>query len=413
MGRMKTGDTGERVVRVNAASRGYDVVVGRGVLGQVGARVAGTVGRVRAAHVFVDSGLIGAGETGGAGGEGALRTVLGSLKSVGTAVEHSTITPTEEGKSLQTAHAMLQDLTRRRLERGDVVVALGGGIVSDMAGFVAATYRRGVAWVNCPTTLLAMVDASVGGKTGVNVRVGNELKKNMVGAFWQPWAVLADVSVLGTLSERIYRCGLAECIKHGMISADWGDADLLRWTRGQMAAIGARDEGVLTELVARNVAVKAAVVGSDERETAEDAAGGRALLNLGHTFGHALEGMREISPTAPAAGTATTLPRSDAPLEHGEAVALGLVCAARCAELMKLVGPGVCDEVRGTLRHAGLPVTAYGLPTGAAVLEAMGHDKKSSGGVMRLVLPCGEGRARVVSGAGREVVLEAIESVRG
>lgn len=393
-------DPTHRTIRVNAASRAYDVHIGASALAPVADAVCAAGPHTpRAVHIFVDSGLSAA--------QAAL--VIEPLSRAELRVSTTAITPTEEDKSLQTVHRMLQDLTRARLERRDVVIALGGGIVGDLAGFAAATYRRGVAWINCPTTLLSMVDASVGGKTGANVRIGAELKKNMVGAFWQPSLVLADIRLLGTLSDRTFRAGLAECIKHGLLSGDFGDAELLHWTKSNLGAILQRDTAVLTELVARNVAVKAAVVGDDEREEADDArggAGGRALLNLGHTFGHAIETLPKVSPTALA---------SDAPLQHGEAVALGLICAARAAELLKLMPTGLVDEVRTLLAHAGLPTKAHGLAekhTAADVLAAMGDDKKASGGKMRLVLPCGEGRCKVVADAPRESILTAIEAIR-
>jgi 3-dehydroquinate synthetase len=387
-------------VEVGTASRRYGVVIGAGVLGALGAAVREAVASARLAHVFGDEGL--PPET--------VRDVLASLAGAGLEAASSGVRPSEDGKSLQSAYAMLQAVAARGLERGDLVVALGGGITGDMAGFVAATYRRGVAWVNVPTTLLAMVDASVGGKTGVNLRVGGaaglagELQKNMVGAFWQPSLVVADVAVLGSLGERAFRAGLAECLKHAMLSAPFGDPELGAWTKGSLARVLERDAGTLVELVARNVRLKAAVVGGDEREESPDAAAGRALLNLGHTFGHAMETIPGVSPTPD---------RSTAPLQHGEAVALGLVCAARCAELMRLVGDGLADEVRRTLGHAGLPTVAHGLPGSDEVLERMRHDKKSAGGKLRLVLPCGPGVCRVVAAPGDEIVKAAVDAVRG
>lgn len=386
----------QRTIHVNTPSRAYDVVIGAAGVSTLAQRLGTLPHAPRAVHVFVDSGLT-APQT---------AAVIEPLTRAGVRVSTTVITPTEEDKSLQTLHRMVQDLTRSRLERRDVIVALGGGIVGDLAGFAAATYRRGVPWINCPTTLLSMVDASVGGKTGANVRIGNDLKKNMIGAFWQPALVLADVTLLSTLPDRIFRAGLAECIKHGLLSADFSDAMLLHWTKANLGPILGRDPATLTELVARNVAVKAAVVGTDEREEAEDAAGGRALLNLGHTFGHAIETMPGLSPTTNA---------KDAPLQHGEAVALGMLCAARAAELLKLMPTGFADELRSQLTHAGLPVKAHGLAekhTAADVLAAMGDDKKAAAGKMRLILPCGEGRCRVVADPAREVVLGAIEAIR-
>lgn len=383
------------VIPVRTPSRGYEVVVGAGLLDSAAERIRGAVGSARRVHVIVDDGV-----------PAQTRAALvRGLEGAGIRVSSSPVRATEEGKSLQAVHQLVQGVAAAGLERGDCVVALGGGVTGDMAGFAAAMYRRGIAWVNCPTTLLAMVDASVGGKTGVNLRVGAELQKNMAGAFWQPSLVLADVAVLGSLPERVFRAGLAECIKHGMLSAAFGDAELGHWTKANLGAILRREPGVMVELVARNVGVKARVVGMDEREEAAGD-GGRALLNLGHTFGHAMETLAGVSPVVAGA-------QQPEPLEHGEAVSLGLVCAARCAELLRLVGDGCADGVKRVLEMAGLPVVARGLPASGEVYERMKSDKKSAGGTMRLVLPCGEGVCRVVSGVEEGVVVRAIEAVRG
>lgn len=380
-------------IRVRAASREYDAVIGEGLLAGAAARIGAAVGGSRAVHVFVDDGLP----------KEWLTDLSRRLDASGYRVTSTPVRATEEGKSLQAVYHMVQEMARHNLERGDAIVALGGGITGDMAGFAAASYRRGIAWINCPTTLLSMVDASVGGKTGVNLRNGKELQKNMIGAFWQPSLVLADVATLETLPERDFRAGLAECIKHAMLSAAFEDAGLMQWTKDRLRLILERDPATLTELIGRNVAIKARVVGGDEREESANAASGRALLNLGHTFGHAIETLPMV---APAVDT------SLAPLRHGEAVALGLVCAARCAELMKLVGDGLAESTRQTLKHAGLPVTAHHLPGSGEIVERMRHDKKAAGGKLRLVLPCGEGRCEVVAAPEDEVLHEAIDAIR-
>lgn len=385
--------TDVRTIRVEAASRTYDAVIGEGLLAGAAARIGAAVGGSRALHVFADDGLP----------KELLADLSRRLDASGYRVSATPVRATEDAKTLQSLYHMVQELARHNLERSDVVVALGGGITGDMAGFAAASYRRGVPWINCPTTLLSMVDASVGGKTGVNLRSGKDLQKNMVGAFWQPALVLADVSTLETLPERDYRAGLAECIKHAMLSAAFEDPDLMLWMKDQMRGILERDAATLTELIARNVAIKARVVGGDEREESADAASGRALLNLGHTFGHAIETLPMVAPAADS---------SLAPLRHGEAVALGLVCAARCAELMKLVGEGVADSTKSVLRHAGLPITAHHLPGSGEIVERMRHDKKSAGGKLRLVLPCGEGRCELVSAPSEDVLHEAIDAIR-
>lgn len=405
------------IVQLEPPSRSYDVVVGAGELDGLGGRILGRVGPPSSpsspttpptpgrVHVVVDAGLP----------EDTANRCVDGLRQYLT-VTTSLVRPTEDGKTLQTVHVLLGDMTRAGLERSDLVLALGGGIVGDLAGFAAATYRRGIRWINCPTTLLAMVDASVGGKTGCNVRVGPSLKKNMAGAFWQPSLVLADVGVLSSLDGRTFRSGLAECIKHGLIGAHASDPELLRWTLASLAAISSRDAGTLVELVGRNVAVKARIVGSDEREEADDADGGRALLNLGHTFGHAIETLPGVSPSSSPADAPPATPSHPSPpsppLTHGEAVALGLICAARCAELLKLVGPGLTDHIRRILGHAGLPTVARGLPTSAEILALMHDDKKVAGGKLRLILPSGEHRCTIVTAPPRDAVLEAIDAIR-
>lgn len=381
------GGVTDRVLRFEAASRSYRVVVGICVLGRMNEWVQGAVPQARRAAVFVDAGIE---------GRAAVGAALASLAGAGLEVVHDgsmVVRPTEEGKSLSSVERMLERLAAARLDRGDVVVALGGGVLGDMAGLAAAVYRRGVAWVNCPTTLLSMVDAGVGGKTGVNLRCGESLKKNMVGAFWQPSLVAADVGVLGSLPDRELRCGLAECLKHGMLAADFGDASLGAWTRDNLARLLAREPAALLELVARNVGVKAAVVGTDEREEAAEV-GGRALLNLGHTFGHVIE----------------TLPGLD--VRHGEAVALGLVAASATGHAMGLVDRAFADRVIEVNREAGLPTSVDGLPGDDALIALMQHDKKVAGGVLRLIVPCGEGRCRVVTGPRPEHVLAGWREVR-
>ncbi len=390
------------VIAVSTPSRRYSVFVEPNQLDRLAPRLREAGLSPRAAHLIADSGLPPA----------AADRVIQSLQTSGIAVTRSDMAPTESGKSLQTVQHLLAEVTAAKLERRDIIVALGGGIVGDMAGFVAATYRRGIPWVNLPTTLLSMVDASVGGKAGVNIRAGGELFKNMVGAFWQPSLVLADVSLLASLPERDFRSGLAECVKHALLSGDADDPALMHDTRASLARILARDPEALSELVARNIAVKAQFVGNDEREEAPSAAGGRALLNLGHTFGHAIETIpataADKSLTPP---TGPTPPAAPTPLTHGEAVALGLVCAARYAELDQLMPRGFADELRTTLKHTGLPVVAHHLPTPAEIYTRMLHDKKSSGGRLRLVVPCGVGRCRVVDDPPRERVLDAIGAI--
>lgn len=376
--------SGEHTVRVGLGDRSYDVVVGDGVLDRLGVVTQQTVGgNPRRAMLVIDEGV----------GEADVSRAAGSLEAAGYQLERTSFDPTEQGKSLATLGWLLDTTAAARLERTDPVVALGGGIVGDVAGFAAASYRRGIPLVQCPTTLLAMVDASVGGKTAVNLFPGGRLLKNMAGAFWQPRAVLGDVRVLATLDERDYRCGLSECIKHGLIAGGFDDPDLLDALEGSADAVLGREAGVLVDLIARNVAVKARVVESDEREEAGQ--GGRALLNLGHTFAHALEASETLSPDGEP---------SNAPLRHGEAVALGLVAACETAVQLGRIDASLRDRVEALLARFGLP-TRVSLGDPGAVLERMGDDKKSAGGTLRFVLPCSGGRCTVVGGVDEGAVL--------
>ncbi len=361
----------QTAVRVDLGPRSYDVRIGAGIRAEVGgwtaARLDGTRRTNRRAFVVVDDGLP----------DDATVPVLVGLESAGFAVTTAELHAAETRKTLATAEALLVELADSRADRGDVVVAVGGGIAGDVAGFVAAVYKRGLAVVQVPTTLLAMVDASVGGKTAVNLATGTGLKKNLVGAFWQPLLVAADVEVLASLPPRAFRSGLAESLKHALLAGGAGeDPGLLDWTRERLPQLADRDPGVVERLVARNVAVKARVVGGDERETAS--ADGRALLNLGHTFAHALELVAALSPTGDPA---------DAPLQHGEAVALGLVAAGAAAVHMGMLSPDDAEVIRSMVDGAGLPSRLAGLPADEALLETMRHDKKVRGGALRLVLP--------------------------
>ncbi len=382
-------------VPIRTRGGAYDTVIGRGVLNSLGPLVRSWL-RHPAARVFLAfDAALSARLVGG---------VRDSLASAGFAVSSHPLKGDEAHKTLGVVGGVLELLAEGRQERWEPVVTLGGGVVGDLAGFAAAIYRRGVPLVQCPTTLLAMVDASVGGKTGVNLNLAREqggprLLKNMVGAFHHPVGVVADVSALGTLGERDFRCGLGECVKHAMLGADLGDPPLLDWTEAQGERILAREDAALVELIARNVRVKANVVEADERE--EAGAGGRALLNLGHTFGHAIETMPGLSPEGEP---------GRAPLRHGEAVALGLVAACRAAVATGLCDAGLEARVRHLLTRFGLPCKVHGLPEAAAVVAAMSHDKKVSGGRLRLVLPVAAGRCRVVEGTAAAVGIGALRA---
>ena len=267
----------------------------------------------------------------------------------------------ERSKTRETWSALTDRLLGAGFGRGSAIVAMGGGVVGDVAGFVAATLGRGIPWMHVPTTLLAMVDASVGGKTGVNTGAG----KNLVGAFHPPVAVVADPLTLGTLPEAEFRGGLAEAVKHALVA----DPEYLEWLRAHAAAIAARDAVVLGELVRRSVEIKARIVSADERE-----AGERAVLNAGHTVAHALE-----------AATAYAIP-------HGDAVALGLVVEAALAERLGIASAGLGEAVGRALHGFGLPTRlAEPLPA-ARVLAAMRSDKKADDAGVRFALIAAPGR---------------------
>lgn len=262
----------------------------------------------------------------------------------------------EASKSLACLGTLWDAFAGAALDRGSAVVALGGGMVGDLAGFAAATYLRGIAFVQIPTTLLAQVDASVGGKTAIDLEAG----KNLVGAFHQPRLVLIDLDTLNTLPDREFRAGLAEVIKYGVI---W-DAEFFRYLEANRTAILHHQPDVLAELIARCCEIKAEVVGQDERES-----GLRAILNYGHTIGHAVESV---------AGYGAYL--------HGEAIAIGMVAAGWLSERMSGFSSAQADAVRHLITEYGLPTRAEAALPEEALMAAMIRDKKSRGGELRFVL---------------------------
>jgi 3-dehydroquinate synthase len=280
----------------------------------------------------------------------ALRATLGG--DAGCAI----VPDGEQYKTLTQAAAIFDQLIAERCGRDTTMIALGGGVVGDLAGFAAACYQRGVPWIQVPTTLLAQVDASVGGKTAVNHQAG----KNLIGAFHQPRAVLCDTSTLDTLDLRQFRAGLAEVIKHALIA----DAAFFDWLEAQLPALLRREPAPLAEAIERSCAIKARVVAADEREEK----GQRALLNLGHTFGHAIE-------------TATGFQE----WLHGEAVAAGMVLAARVSQRLRLLDAASQERIVALLARAGLPIAPP--PIGAERFAAlMKLDKKVRAGQLNLVL---------------------------
>jgi 3-dehydroquinate synthase len=281
----------------------------------------------------------------------------------------------EQHKTLQTAGWVFDALVGNKMNRDVTVLALGGGVVGDIAGFAASCYQRGVGYVQLPTTLLAQVDSSVGGKTGVNHSAG----KNLIGAFYHPRAVIVDTNALKTLPDRELRSGLAEVIKYGCV---W-DPLLFDWLDRNIVALLARDEAALTYAIARSCEIKAKVVARDERE--HDL---RAILNFGHTFGHAIEA---------ATGFETFL--------HGEAVGLGMLIAADLSQRLGMVEAAVKTRIQDILQRAGLPLEAPRIGA-ARALELMQMDKKVQAGAVRLVLLEKLGRA-VITAKYSQAVLDA------
>jgi 3-dehydroquinate synthase len=332
-----------QTVRVAAASRSYPIHIGRGLLARADL-MAGAIPQRRVAIVTNDTVA-----------PIYLERLAAPLEAAGVACVRIVVPDGEDHKDWATLDRVIDQLLAHRCDRNTAVVALGGGVVGDLAGFAAATYQRGVPFVQVPTTLLAQVDSSVGGKTAINHPRG----KNMVGAFYQPRFVLADMDTLATLPERELRAGLAEVIKHGAIR----DAALFAWLEANIERLAARDAEALAHVVKRSVEIKADIVARDERETAE-----RALLNFGHTFAHAIE---------TGLGYGTWL--------HGEAVAAGMVMAAGLSVRLGMLDAPSAERLRRLIERAGLPVAGPELSTDR-YLELMSVDKKAEGGRPRFIL---------------------------
>jgi len=337
-------------LQVQLAERSYPIIFGSGLSHQVAEAVSAARGQGRRLVVVTDT-------TVRAAADGLFAGPLAGLPTF-------TVPPGEGSKSLRVFAEACEFLARERIDRGGVLIAVGGGVVGDLGGFLAAAYLRGIDFWQIPTTLLAMVDSAVGGKTGVNLEAG----KNLVGAFHQPRSVTCDMALLRTLPAREFSAGMAEVIKYGLL----GDAAL--FADLERAAMTSADDPRLAGVVHRCCAIKAAVVQADERETAPS--GGRALLNLGHTFAHAIEAV---------AGYGQYL--------HGEAVGAGLVAASRLSEKLGLIPAGDVARVRCVVEAHGLPVRLRAPLATDALLEAMRRDKKVKHGRLRFVVLESLGRA--------------------
>lgn len=311
-----------------------------------------------------------------------LEALAAPLRAAGVRVTEIVLPDGEEYKNWDSLNQIFDALLANRCDRTTTLIALGGGVIGDLTGFAAASYQRGVPFIQVPTTLLSQVDSSVGGKTGINHPRG----KNMIGAFLQPQLVLADTDTLKTLPERELSAGLAEVIKYGLIR----DLPFLDWLEANMPDLRARDAAALTYAIERSCQNKAEVVAADEFETAKE--GGRALLNLGHTFGHAIE---------TGLGYGEWL--------HGEAVGAGTVMAAELSRRLGWLTDAEFERTRKLLAAAGLPVV--GAPLGVErYIDLMGHDKKVIAGKLRLVLLKHLGEAVTYGEAPPEQIRAAIEA---
>ncbi|MCY3771406.1 MAG: 3-dehydroquinate synthase [Gemmatimonadetes bacterium] len=336
-----TGNS-ERVIRVDLETDSYDIVIGPECLDRLGSLMR-SFDLTDRALVVTHPGI----------SERYGERTTDSLRSAGFEPDLVEVPEGEAQKSLQWAEKLYDAMLSHRMDRRSPVVALGGGVIGDLTGFAAATFLRGIPFIQAPTSLLAQVDASVGGKVAVDHRRG----KNLIGAFYQPLLVLASLDTLDSLPDRELRAGMAEVIKYGVIA----DAGLFVYIEGRLDEILGRDHGALAHLVARSCEIKAEVVAADEREL-----GRRAILNFGHTMGHAIE--------------------TQTGMLHGEAIAIGMVYAARVAERMDMLDGRSVRRLADLVRRVGLPIRCDGLDV-SGTIETMKFDKKSVGGRLRFILP--------------------------
>ncbi|SDG19715.1 3-dehydroquinate synthase [Alloyangia pacifica] len=357
-------------VHVDLGARAYDVRIGGGLLARAGAEIAPLLGGRKRVVVVSDETVAAA----------HLPALKDGLAAVGISCEALTLTPGEATKCWRELERVTEWLLAQRVERRDVVIALGGGVIGDLVGFAAAILRRGVRFVQIPTSLLAQVDSSVGGKTGINSPAG----KNLIGAFHQPSLVLADIDVLQTLQPRDFLAGYGEVVKYGLL----GDAKFFTWLEVGAEDLLARRPAALAHAVTRSVEMKAEIVVRDETEQ-----GDRALLNLGHTFCHALEAATGYSDR----------------LLHGEGVAIGCALAFELSARLGLCPQEDPSRLRAHLAEMGMKRDIADipgeLPSAEALYDLMGQDKKVLDGAIRFILAHGIGRAFVTADVPREAVL--------
>jgi 3-dehydroquinate synthase len=369
-------ETTERLVHVPLGERSYDILIGPGLMARAGGEITSRIKGRRAAIVTDEN-------VGGLYLDG----LMDSLQTDGIEAVSVTLPAGEKTKSFDSLTNVCDVLLEARIERNDTVIALGGGVIGDLTGFAAGIVRRGVRFVQIPTSLLSQVDSSVGGKTGINARQG----KNLIGIFNQPDLVLADTDVLDTLSEREFRAGYAEVAKYGLIDKP----DFFEWLEKNWRDVFSGGAARI-EAIAVSCQAKADVVAADEREN-----GRRALLNLGHTFGHALEAATQYDSKR---------------LVHGEGVSIGMVLAHRFSARMNLASPDLADRVETHLREVGLPTRMSeipgDLPPTEVLMDAIAQDKKVKSGKLTFILTRGLGQSFVADDVPASEVERFIEEQR-
>jgi 3-dehydroquinate synthase len=357
-----------RTVRIDLPGREYEILIGAGLLGQAGRLIAQRLGAGKIG-VVTDENVA----------SYHLSELQAALRAEGRHKGSVVLKAGEGTKCFAELARLSEDLLEMGLERGDLVVAFGGGVIGDLAGFAASILRRGVRYVQIPTSLLAQVDSSVGGKTGINTPQG----KNLIGTFHQPSLVIADTDILKTLPQRQLRAGYAEVVKYGLL----GDREFFSWLENNWRGVLDGDPAPLTHAIETSVKAKAAIVVADEKE-----AGTRGLLNLGHTFGHALEAATGYSDK----------------LLHGEGVSIGMVLAFQLSERIGLCAEGTASRISNHLAAAGLPTEITDIPgeglNADRLIELMAQDKKVRDGRMTFVLSRGIGEAFLTQDVEVEVV---------
>ena len=355
-------------ISVKIEDRGYDVFVGSDILREL-PQIMEKTRRPSKAVVLTNRVIA----------ERYGKPVVEILRKSGISTEIIVLRAGETNKNMNTACRIYEQFAEMGLDRHSAVVAVGGGVVCDIAGFVAATYLRGLDLYQIPTTLLAQVDASIGGKNGVDLPQG----KNLVGTFYQPKAVIVDVSVLRSLPVREIRGGLAEIVKHGVVY----DEAYFKYVRSRASMLTGRNEDEMAKVVRRSIEIKAEIVSRDELDN-----GIRGILNFGHTIGHALEVVNDYKL-----------------LRHGEAISIGMITESMIAEKLGICPKGISREISNTLVGLRLPVQMPDSVSPQSIINAMEYDKKTIAGSIRMALPTVLGNARIVEGISREIVMEAIK----